>query len=247
MTAQTGSEKRRRNRWIVGFGLLATLAVFCVWFGYDRLMTYSPDRLRYPVRGIDVSRHQKQIDWTRVAADDVTFAILKATEGGDWVDPQFSQNLEQARSAGLTVGAYHFYRFNKTGEEQARNFLRVVPPHADLLPPVVDIEFSGNGPDRPSVEELRRELAAYLDLVETAYGKPAVIYIIGEALDIYREALPDRTLWVRSLLNHPGHENWLYWQYHNMGRVDGIVGDVDLNVLQGGQAELDALRKGSPQ
>ncbi len=46
---------------------------------------------------------------------------------------------------------------------------------------------------------------------------------------------------------HPGHENWLYWQYHNKGRVDGIAGDVDLNVLRGGQSALSASYGALPQ
>lgn len=201
-------------------------------WGWYALMEYSPDRSRYAVRGIDVSHHQKEIDWKRVAADDVDFVFMKATEGGDWVDRLFQRNLAEARAAGLRVGAYHFYRFNKTGAEQARNFLATVPRDADLLPPVVDIEFSGNGADRPTIDQLRKELADFLALVEPAYGKQAIIYIIGEAETMYADALPDRQRWVRSLLKHPGHENWLMWQYHNMGRVDGIVGDVDLNVLR---------------
>ena len=207
------------------------------------LREWSPDRSRYPVRGVDVSRHQKEIDWARLARDDVSFAIMKATEGGDWVDPLFARNFAEARAQGLAVGAYHFYRLNKTGAEQARNFLNTVPREPDLLPPVVDIEFSGNGPERPGPEELRKEVQDFLDLVEPAYGKPAVIYIIGEAEAMYGAALPDRRRWVRSLLAHPGHGNWLYWQYHNMGRVAGVEGDIDLNVLQGGPEALAELRR----
>lgn len=205
---------------------------------------WSPDRNLYPVRGVDVSRHQKAIDWKKLAADDVSFAILKATEGGDWVDPLFAQNYAAARENGLAVGAYHFYRLNKSGAEQAQNFLRTVPRDADALPPVVDIEFSGNGPERPSLEEFRKELNDFLAPVEAAAGKPAIIYIIGEALDVYGSALPARRMWVRSLVQHPGHENWIYWQYHNMGRVNGVDGDIDLNVLQGDTAKLEALKAG---
>jgi lysozyme len=40
---------------------------------------------------------------------------------------------------------------------------------------------------------------------------------------------------------HPGHEDWVYWQYDDKGRVDGIEGDVDLNVLQGLPARLTEL------
>lgn len=203
--------------------------------------SFSPDRSTYPVRGIDVSRHQKHIDWRKVAADDVAFAILKATEGGDWVDPMFARNFREAKAAGLSVGAYHFYRFCKPGAEQAGNFLATVPRDPDLLPPVVDIEFTGNCPERPSQEALKAELAAFLDLVEPAYGKQAVIYLIGEADRMYGGAMPERRRWVRSIEAHPGHDRWIYWQYHDEGRVDGIEGDVDLNVLQGPAAILDSL------
>lgn len=229
------------RRFFVPAFLAASVAVALGVWGLMYFATFSPDRSRYPVRGVDVSRHQKDIDWKRVAADDVSFAILKATEGGDWIDPKFAENLREAKAVGLKVGAYHFYRFCKSGAEQARNFLNTVQRDSDLLPPVVDIEFSGNCPDRPSLSDFAAELSAFLDLVEPAYGKQAIIYIIGEAEKLYGPALPQRDRWVRSLLLHPGHESWAYWQYHNMGRVDGVDGDIDLNVLQGGTDKLDAL------
>lgn len=54
------------------------------------------------MRGIDVSHHQGDIDWQRVAADDVAFAIIKATEGGDHIDDAFATNLSEARAAALS-------------------------------------------------------------------------------------------------------------------------------------------------
>jgi len=219
----------------VGLGLAA------VAVAYFYFRAFSPDRYAYPVRGIDVSHHQKEIDWPRVAADDVSFAIIKATEGGDWVDRLFARNLSEARAAGLVVGAYHFYRFCRPPADQAKNFIDTVPRDQPLLPPVVDIEFHGNCERRPSVDELRAELAEFLAPVEAAFGKPAIIYLIGEAEEMYGAAMPDRKRWVRAIVRHPGHENWTYWQYHNRGSVDGIEGDVDLNVLQGGDETLRAL------
>lgn len=239
-TTEYPMPKYRKRKWLWAIlALFVILALGAVLVSY--LVTFSPDRDRYPIRGIDVSHHQKKIDWKRVAADDVRFAILKATEGGDHVDRLFAKNLAEARAAGLAVGAYHFYRFCKSGAEQARNFLAAVPRDPALLPPVVDIEFSGNCPDRPTVDQVRAELAAFLALVEPAFGKQAIIYIIGEAEQVYGAALPDRPRWVRSLFQHPGNEDWAYWQYHNKGRVDGIEGDVDLNVLQGGDQALEEL------
>ncbi|TGU69877.1 lysozyme, partial [Mesorhizobium sp. M1C.F.Ca.ET.144.01.1.1] len=121
---------------------------------------FSPDRAEFPIRGIDVSHHQGQIDWQRVAADDVAFAIIKATEGGTHVDTEFATNLREARAAGLAVGAYHFFTFCRPGADQAKNFIAAVPRGEALLPPVVDIEFGGNCPQRPSPQQLNAELAA---------------------------------------------------------------------------------------
>lgn len=209
--------------------------------GYFYFMGFSPDRDAYPVRGIDVSNHQGKIDWRRVAADGVAFAIVKATEGGDFVDKSFTRNLEEARLAGLAVGAYHFFTFCRPGADQAQNFIATVPRDQPLLPPVVDIEFGGNCAERPSIEKFEAELEAFLDPVEAAFGRRAIVYMIGDAAETYGSAVPGRQRWVRSLALHPGHEDWIYWQYHNKGRVDGIEGDVDLNVLQGESAILDDL------
>jgi lysozyme len=202
---------------------------------------FSPDRGRYPVRGIDVSHHQGQIDWRRVAADDVAFAVIKASEGGDYIDSAFAANMRDARAAGLAVGAYHFFTFCRPGAEQASNFLSVVPRDLPLLPPVVDIEFGGNCPQRPTPEQLNAVLAAFLAPVEAAFGKRAVLYITDEAADAYSGHIVARPLWLRSLLLEPGRDDWVYWQYHDKGRVDGIEGDVDLNVLHGGAPILASL------
>ena len=61
-----------------------------------------------PIHGIDVSRWQGGIDWTSVRAAGTQFAFLKATEGGDRVDPRFLENWDGAARAGVPRGAYHF-------------------------------------------------------------------------------------------------------------------------------------------
>lgn len=222
---------------------LASLAVVCLVAagGYLYFRSFSPDRNRYPVRGIDVSHHQGRIDWRRVASDDVAFAVIKATEGGDHIDDAFARNLEEARAAGLAVGAYHFFTFCRPGGDQAKNFISVVPRDRPLLPPVVDIEFGGNCPQRPTPEQLSAELAAFLAPVEAAFGKPAIIYLTDEAARTYAGRITARPHWLRSLLQEPDRDDWILWQYHNRGRVDGVEGDVDLNVLQGGPAMLNVL------
>ncbi|RUU44045.1 MAG: lysozyme [Mesorhizobium sp.] len=236
-----------KNRIVLWGAASLILACLVAAVGYFYFQPFSPDRGKYPVRGIDVSHHQRQIDWRRVAADDVAFAVIKATEGGDHVDDAFAANLREARAAGLAVGAYHFFTFCRPGADQARNFISVVPRDQSLLPPVVDIEFVGNCPRRPSPEELNVELSAFLRPVEAAFGKTAILYVTDEAARVYAGQIVGRPHWVRSLALWPGHDDWIYWQYHDRGRVDGISGDVDLNVLQGGQEKLAELFAPPPE
>jgi lysozyme len=219
------------------FGVVALIGAA----GWLYVLNFSPDRGRYPVRGIDVSHHQGVIDWRHVVEDDIAFAIIKATEGGDHVDPEFLSNFLVARKLGLAVGAYHFFTLCRSGADQAANFLRTVPKDQPQLPPVVDIEFSGNCSERPTPEEFAIQLKVFIDVVEATFGQPVMIYAIGEAAETYGAVIPERRKWVRSLLSHPGHEDWTVWQYHNNGRVEGIEEPVDLNVLQGGSESLAAL------
>ncbi|ALN59856.1 glycosyl hydrolase family 25 lysozyme [Lysobacter enzymogenes] len=208
------------------------------WF-----LHWQPDRARYPLRGIDVSHHQGAIDWRAVARDDVAFAYLKASEGGDHRDRRYAANARDARAAGVAVGAYHFFTFCRDGGAQAANFLAAAPAAADALPPAVDLEFGGNCGRRPDGAAMRAELDAFLAPVEAAYGKPALLYVTPEFFDAYRAALPSRPLWRRAILRAPdSRAAWTLWQYHNRARVAGIDGPVDLNVFDGDAAAFARWR-----
>jgi lysozyme len=229
------------RRWLIGLCMAAVVgiaAAFSTWLWFRH---YQPDRERYPIRGIDVSHHQGPIDWPKVAADDIAFVYLKATEGGDHRDRRFAEHWPAARAAGLVTGAYHFFTFCRPGAEQARNFLAVVPIERDALPPAVDLEFGGNCGRVLDGAEMRRELDAFLVPVEHAYGTPALLYVTPEFLAAYARHLPPRSLWRRSILHLPdGSAPWRVWQYHNRGRVDGILGPVDVNVFAAG-AEAESI------
>lgn len=222
-------------RWV--WTALATVATAGVG-GYLYYANYSPDRAAFPVRGVDVSHHQGTIDWPVVARSDVSFAFIKATEGGDYLDDTFARNFAEARAAGLAVGAYHFFTLCRPGAEQATNFLKAVPRGQPMLPPVIDLEFTGSCPARPSIEQVRVELDTFFSAVEKALGRPMMIYAGSDFEQMYGLALPKRERWVRSIAWPIATEPWLIWQYHNAGRVDGIDTEVDLNVLHGGRSEL---------
>ncbi|MEZ5167589.1 MAG: GH25 family lysozyme [Acidimicrobiales bacterium] len=188
------------------------------------------DRERY---GVDVSSHQGPIDWAAVARDNIDFAYLKATEGGDFVDEQFERNWDEAHAAALDVGAYHFFTLCRPGAEQAENFLHVVPAAELDLPAALDLELAGNCGSRPSVDWVHAEVAIWLDEVERATGREVLLYVGPRFDDRYGiTATFDHRLWHRRILRRPDGDRWAVWQFSYFAQVDGIEGGVDLNVLR---------------
>ncbi len=201
----------------------------------------APDR--YSVHGIDASRYQGTIDFYRARASGVSFAWLKATEGGDHTDPAFGLNSAGARSAGVPVGAYHFYYFCRTAREQANWFIRNVPRRAGDLPPVLDMEWNHQSktcPLKPDAATVRSEIRTFIDIVGSHYGTMPVIYTTP---DFYEHnglgAIQGVEFWLRSVAAHPSErypgESWSFWQYTGTGVVHGVGGQVDLNAFAGSQ------------
>ena len=191
--------------------LAAVTACFFIFGGIPRLN--APSTERYPVRGVDVSVYQGQIDWNTLAEQGISFAFIKATEGSSSEDPNFQRNWEQARQSGLRVGAYHFFSFDSGGDTQAENFIRAVEPAEGMLPPVVDVEL---------------------------YGQRPVLYATGSSYDRYLAGdYEGYDIWIRNVYWTPrlkdGRE-WTFWQYTDRARLAGYEGEepyIDMNVFNG--------------
>lgn len=221
----------------------AAVLMYAVYFGYYHVNGFRA--ARYPIHGVDVSHYQGEIDWNVLAAQDIQFAYIKATEGSSHVDDRFAENYHKARQTGLRVGAYHFFSFDSPGAAQAENFIGAVEAFDGMLPPVVDVEFYGNKEaNPPDPEEVRSQLQAYLDAVEKAYGLRPVIYATYESWEMYIEnQFDDYPLWIRDIWKQPGPSvDWTLWQYTNRGRLKGFTGEepyVDLNVFKGSFKEWE--------
>jgi len=226
--------------------LLAAIVALLLW-GYDLgywRFNY-PGHSNYPVRGIDISHHQGTIEWDKIKKQKVHFVYMKASEGGDYRDPEFGRNWKESASAGLARGAYHFFSFCKPGGEQAKNFLAAVPVDDNALPPVIDLEFGGNCKNRPEKEVIVRELLYFMGKIEEARGIAPIIYATNDSYDEYLTGLiSNKNIWIRDILKRPGlpdGRRWTFWQYANNGRIDGITGRVDLNVFNGSPEDFRTL------
>jgi len=196
----------------------------------------------YEVHGIDVSHYQKRIDWKKVEQEDFHFAFVKATEGGDYVDSLFQHNWNELEESSIRRGAYHFFRPDVSGAVQAINFLTQVDLKDGDLPPVLDVEVSG-GRDEAHIVKMVNE---WLEIVEMRLGVKPIIYSNQKYYLKYLTSFgSDYVTWI-ARYNNVGPEigydrQWDFWQYGDRGRVDGIKGDVDLNVFQGSLETLDKL------
>ncbi len=201
----------------------------------------------HPVHGIDLSRWQGEIDWQRARSAGVAFAFLKATEGGDRVDPAFDANWDAAARAGVARGAYHFFYWCGSGADQARWFIANVPRDRSALPPVLDLEWNPFSPTctrRPPPEVVRREARDFIDIVSRHYGKRPLIYTTRDFWHENDIARLGEEVWLRSTATHvadiyPG-ARWTFWQYTATGIVPGVEGPVDLNAFGGSAADWSA-------
>ncbi len=225
--------------------VLAAAAVFAAPHIYPRL-ELAP--FLYPVVGVDVSNHQGEIDWNALALSGVSFAYIKATEGGMFKDKSFARNWREAERVGVKRGAYHFFTLCKSAIEQAQNFIETVPKEPHALPPVVDAEHMGPCTATLTPSDHVAMLEQFLDTVEKHYGRRPIIYTTWEFDGTMPEnALPRERFWARSLVVPPPfrRDQWLIWQYHNRGRRPGVKGDLDLNVFRGTRAEFDRFAAGA--
>lgn len=228
---------------------LAILFGYLVFAGY--ICINYPSERRFPIRGIDISRHQGDIDWKKVSETDLDFVYIKATEGRTYQDKNFTQNWEGARSAGMVTGAYHFFTFNSDGHQQANNFISTVPVCEDTLPPVIDIEFHGNSSTIPDRQAFRVQLDAFISDITRHYGVSPILYVMDDSYEMYiLGGYPEHPIWYRDILSAPhlkDKRDWLFWQYSDRGRIAGISGPVDLDVFKGSRDQFDTFCKRTPK
>jgi hypothetical protein len=199
--------------------------------------------------GLDISHHQdERLDLGRAKREGISYVILKATEGSTWTDPEFADNLAEARAAGLLVAAYHYQRPGSAAAQVA-NVKAVVPRD---VPVILDVEDGSGDVDLTRTLVARLRAAGYrtpLLYLPRWYwdtlGRPSL-----EGLPpLWSSRYPDMV--VGSLADEwadvPGH----YWngyggldvellQFTSSTRIAGHQ-PIDANAYRGSLADLAAL------
>lgn len=205
-------------------------------------MTYSDSSVKI-YTGIDVSVFQGDIDWDAVKNDGIDFVMLRVgyrgygQKGIMGKDDKFDSNYEGAKKAGLKVGAYFFSQATNESEarEEAAFVLDAVRDCPLDYPIAYDWEFVDNDEARTNgmtSEDITVCAKAFCEAIKSA-GKVPVIYFNCET-GYFNYDLPqvkDYDFWLAEYYDTPSfYYNYKMWQYSKTGSVDGISGDVDMNI-----------------
>ena len=216
---------------------------------YDMSYVYEEDGfLHYDdgtyrsVTGIDVSVYQRKIDWKKVKAAGVDFAMIRLgyrgcdEEGALALDSKFKENLKEAKKAGLDVGVYFFSQAKSTEEaiKEARFVVRHIRGRGVAYPVVFDMEPI-DGADR--ITDLntieKTQIADAFCQVIDRNGYTPMIYGNPQWLrkHVNLEYLTKYDTWLAHYADETDYpHDFKMWQYSHRGRVDGIKGRVDLNM-----------------
>ena len=198
------------------------------------------------LNGYDISDYQRSLDVTKVKGN---FAIIKATEGTNYINPSLHKHVEQAFKSGKLVALYHFGRGGNPRSEGAL-FLRVAKPYLGRVILILDEEGS-------VVTAVGSTWAKqFLDYVTEKTGTRPWLYtgLSDENRINWRPVAKDYKLWVaqyNDMLPHYGYKarglyghlvNWnmrdlVMFQYSATGRLPGYNGDLDLDVFYGSKSD----------
>ena len=193
-------------------------------------------------RGIDVSAHQGNIDWERVRAEGFDFAFIRIgyrgySVGDIYPDEYARENLAEAKAAGFDVGVYFYAQAISIEEakQEAQWCLDFLAGENLQLPVVYDWEYVSpsartGGMDKATLTECAKTFCA---AIETAGYTPMIYFnnhVSRDLLDL--KALEQYPFWLaqyKDQMDYPYQVD--FWQYTESGKVPGIEGDVDIDLM----------------
>lgn len=191
--------------------------------------------------GIDVSKWNGEIDWDKVRNAGVQYAIVRAgyrgSKSGSLVeDPFFEANMKGAAASGMSVGIYFFTQAVNEVEavEEASVVLSLIRDYKIDYPVFIDTEGAGGEGRADGLDPETRTLVceAFCRTIENA-GYDAGVYASRNWYNnnLYTQRLENYVIWLAEYRSAPLYQGYYrMWQYTSKGRIDGIAGNVDMNI-----------------
>lgn len=207
-------------------------------------------------KGIDVSKHQGNVDWEKVKNAGISFSFARAINdagAGNTADPKFARNWQGMKDNGIFRGAYYFLRPNRNTTDAANLFVSIVGALGEGdLPPVIDVEDD----DGASASNILDDIARWIEIVEGALNRQVLIYTnrpMRESTLGNSTRFSDHPLWIAHYTNAAqpripsAFPRYSFWQHSQTGTVSGVNGGVDLNRFNGSMNGLKAFAGFPPE
>ncbi len=200
------------------------------------------DSKREAVKGADLSKYNGTVDFTKLKDAGIGFVMLRLGSRGYGtgkidLDEKFVEYAQNAQLAGIQTGAYFYSQAVNEAEaiEEANYIVGAVSNFSIKYPIAIDIEkVSGDDArtDKLTSKERTAVVKAFCDAVK-GYGYKPIIYASKEMLvsSLDLEELSDYDVWLSDYdppTDYP--YRFTMWQYTKTGRIDGITGDIDLDL-----------------
>ncbi|WMS86788.1 glycoside hydrolase family 25 protein [Pleionea litopenaei] len=190
------------------------------------------------LRGIDISHYQNQIDWNQLTNSDLRFMYFKASQGISYIDSMFASNATNANQIGVPFGAYHFFDANKDPMQQANNYLQQISNVQWHLRPVIDAETLNKEPPSTLAERMK----LWIDQVEKNTSCDVIIYTSENFWHKYlAKDFAHTTLWLADYTEKAPDDRWTLWQRSQDGRILGINGHIDIDILRSHSNNLESI------
>lgn len=187
--------------------------------------------------GIDVSKWQGDIDFSKLKSAGVEFVIIRigsstGINGENFIDSKFIQNIKNANSVGIPVGVYFYSYANSVDKaiSDAKWIIENIKDYKVELPIAFDWENWGSfNTYELSFFGLTNMAKGFMDTVKDA-GYDAMLYSSKTYLENIWMSV-DYPVWLAHYTKNTNYAGaYSYWQICSNGRVDGINGDVDIDI-----------------
>lgn len=180
------------------------------------------------LKGIDVSKHNGTIDWFKVKKEGIDFAIIRAGYGkvASQKDPKFEENYLNAKRAGLHVGVYWYsYATNEADAlEEAKLFADTIKYKQFDMPVFIDIEEDCSKKNAAAIVKAFGEYMEKQGYYVGVYGSKG--YLANYAPGITAKYCGWVAQWGPACtFTAP----YVFWQFSDTGRINGVLGNVDLD------------------
>lgn len=189
---------------------------------------------------IDVSEFQSNINWTKVKASGINYAIIRVggrfgVSGKIYEDSKFSTNIKNAIASGIQVGVYFFTQAVNIKEaiEEAHFTINKIRGYSVTLPLYIDTEWLDSGRHNNITRRQRTDVCrAFCEEVKKAGYTPGVYASTSWANNnLYMSDLP-YSIWIAQYYKECQYKgSYDIWQYSSTGSVPGISGNCDMNIL----------------